>query len=183
MLGIVARCPLNFKLANWHTLRWSIWIWICHIYKYQSFSPRWVVDFCVWLWHTCVRSKKRTVLLWSLIQLGLLFGVNIWIIQITGIQKWVEQNMQRHRIQPPAPHVERNRVSSTCSMKQKRQSSLSFVAPLFFGFGWIIYNNVTTISPSQSHFISGDLCSQTGCCPHVFPSFQQGEAPQLWVGF
>ena len=52
----------------------------------------------------------------------------------------------------------------------------------FFCFGWIIYNNVTTISPSQSHFISGDLCSQTGCCPHVFPSFQQGEAPQLWVG-
>jgi hypothetical protein len=52
----------------------------------------------------------------------------------------------------------------------------------FFGFGWIIYNFVTTISPSQSHFISGDLCSQTGCCPHVFPSFQQGEAPQLWVG-
>lgn len=52
----------------------------------------------------------------------------------------------------------------------------------FFCFGWIIYNNVTTISPSQSHFISGNLCSQTGCCPHVFPSFQQGEAPQLWVG-
>ena len=54
--------------------------------------------------------------------------------------------------------------------------------PFFFCFVWIIYNNVTTISPSQSHFISGDLCSQTGCCPHVFPSFQQGEAPQLWVG-